>query len=130
MSGGVTLDWPPEYRQWAEAEHASDRVIPAPHAASSMPVAVSARRPAPLRVVSPPDGATFLIDPTLRREFQTVSLRVTGAEREPIEWRVDEAVVGTSVDGAAIDWPLATGRHVVSARTQRGGTARAAIFVK
>ena len=30
----------------------------------------------PLAIVNPPSGATYLIDPTLRREFQTLPLRV------------------------------------------------------
>ena len=30
----------------------------------------------PLEIVNPPAGATYLIDPTLRREFQTLPLRV------------------------------------------------------
>ena len=49
-----------------------------------------------LRVVSPPDGAVYLVDPTLRREFQTIGLRATSAASTRIEWRVDGSPIGTS----------------------------------
>ena len=83
-----------------------------------------------LRVVSPPDGAVYLIDPTLRREFQTVGLRATSVAKARIEWRVDGSPVGTSDAGAAFDWPLAVGRHVVSASDSEGHRAEAAIVIK
>jgi len=82
-----------------------------------------------LRVMSPPDGAVYLVDPTLRREFQTIGLRATSASTR-IEWRVDGSPVGTSEKDAALDWPLAVGRHVVTASDSRGHRADAAIVVK
>ena len=48
----------------------------------------------PLEIVNPPAGATYLIDPTLRREFQTLPLRVVAASPGTIEWQVAGRVVG------------------------------------
>jgi penicillin-binding protein 1C len=84
----------------------------------------------PLRVVSPPDGAVYLIDPTLRREFQTLPLRATASDALDVDWRVDGRPVGRGSAGADVDWPLAAGAHLVSARDARGREATAAIVVK
>ena len=84
----------------------------------------------PLRIVSPPDGAVYLIDPTLRRDFQTLPLRATGSGRGVIEWRVDDQVVRRGDPGSAVDWPLIPGRHVITARDVAGHLAQAAVIVK
>ena len=73
-----------------------------------------------LRVVNPPEGATYLIDPTLRREFQTLPLRAA-AGPTAIEWRVD----GEPVGRAASDAP-SPGRSRPGATSCRRATARAA----
>jgi hypothetical protein len=80
--------------------------------------------------VSPPDGAVYLIDPTLRREFQTIPLRAAVADASDIEWRIDGRSVGRGAAGAAVDWPLAAGAHVVTARDPQGREAGVAIVVK
>jgi membrane carboxypeptidase/penicillin-binding protein PbpC len=81
-------------------------------------------------IVSPADGATYLIDPTLRREFQRLTLRVAGAATGRIEWRVDGRRLA-SVDGAvAIAWSLVPGRHRIQARDARGRMAEASITVR
>ena len=80
--------------------------------------------------MNPPDGAVYLIDPTLRSEFQRIGLRATSAANSRIEWRVDGSPVGTSEVDGAVDWPLAVGRHVVTASDSRGRLADAAIVVK
>jgi membrane carboxypeptidase/penicillin-binding protein PbpC len=79
--------------------------------------------------VSPLAGATFLRDSTLRPEFQTLPLRARGA-RGPVEWRVAGALIGTSSDGNAVRWPLATGQHRVEARDSAGRTAVVTIHVR
>ena len=83
-----------------------------------------------MHVLNPPDGAVYLIDPTLRREFQTLRLRASIEAGGRIEWRVDGSLVGTSQPGGTLDWPLAAGAHVVSARDGRGGRGEAAFVVK
>ena len=62
----------------------------------------------PLAIVSPPDGATYLIDPTLRREFQTLPLRAVSAGGGPIEWRVSGRLVGSA--RPPTDWPRVAAR--------------------
>lgn len=81
-------------------------------------------------MVSPPAGAVYLIDPTLRREFQTIGLRGTGGGAASLEWRVDGRPIGTSGSDAALDWPLEAGRHVISAHDDRGRRAEAEIVVR
>ena len=112
--------WPSEYLVWARSSGAL----------AAAPAAELASTPAVLRVVNPPDGATYLIDPTLRREFQTLPLRAAAGGRATIEWRVDGQPVGRAAGDAAVPWPLATGRHVVSARDGDGRQADAAIVVR
>jgi penicillin-binding protein 1C len=146
-SGGVAVKWPQEYVAWARTHGVYDRVTPLPTRASDLvvqaprvartpvviaalaPAAVRASAPA-LRVVSPPDGAVYLIDPTLRRDFQTLALRAAAAEPADVEWRVDGRAVGRGAAEASIDWPLTAGAHVVTARDANGREASAAIVVK
>jgi membrane carboxypeptidase/penicillin-binding protein PbpC len=85
---------------------------------------------AAIRVLSPPDGAVYLIDPTLRREFQTIGLRVAIDNPSPLEWRVDDALVGTAASDSSFNWALTPGRHVISARDPQGRSASASILVK
>jgi penicillin-binding protein 1C len=145
--GAVGIKWPQEYVAWARTQGVYDRLTPLPARASDLaartphvgrtPVVTPAAAPAgarasapALRVVSPPDGAVYLIDPTLRRDFQTLPLRAAAAEPVDIEWRIDGRAVGRGTAGASIDWPLTAGAHVVTARDASGREARAAIVVK
>ena len=68
----------------------------------------SRRRPRPraratrerLRIVNPPPGATYLFDPTLRAEFQTLPLRaVADGRRARLTWEVDGRPVGSVARG-------------------------------
>ena len=131
---GVVVDWPAEYRAWASTERLLDRAVAAPlrvpPAAAPRAKPPIQRAPVELRVMNPPDGAVYLIDPTLRSEFQRIGLRATSAANSRIEWRVDGSPVGTSEVDGALDWPLAVGRHVVTASDSRGRRADAAIVVK
>jgi membrane carboxypeptidase/penicillin-binding protein PbpC len=73
------------------------------------------RRPERLRIVNPPPGATYLFDPTLRAEFQTLPLRAVADSRAArLEWEVDGRAVGASPADRALDWPLARGEHTVA----------------
>jgi penicillin-binding protein 1C len=102
-------DWPPELRDWARRAH--PEVKPAP----------STKHASVLRIANPANGATFLIDPTLRREFQTLRLRASAASR--VTWQVNGQRV-------ANEWPLAPGRHTVTAMDDRGQHDSVTIFVK
>jgi penicillin-binding protein 1C len=126
--GPVTI-WPAEYRAWA-ANHtgsAEVRVAAARSQVASAPAAPSTRA---LEIVSPADGSTYLIDPTLRREFQTLSLRAVAPRRGRIEWTVDGREIGEADADAKVDWPLAAGKHRITARDQDGRTAEAHIVVR
>jgi penicillin-binding protein 1C len=128
----VIVNWPPEYKAWASSQHLADRTIAVVArdrtTSASAHQTIERAQPAPFHVVSPPDGAVYLIDPTLRREFQTLPLRAVAEDRGPIEWRVDGVRVGTSA--GALDWPLSPGRHTFIARATGGREAAAAITVK
>lgn len=142
---GLVTYWPAEYRQWAR-ERGMDGISQAGSRASGRPAAVRASaansratarvrgsaspRNVPLAIVSPPDGATYLIDPTLRREFQTLPLRATSAGGGPIEWRVSGHVVGAAAADAELEWPLAPGTHRIEARDTRGHTREATVVVR
>jgi penicillin-binding protein 1C len=128
---GVITIWPPKYREWARANHRLD--------ASRPPIVASARSPrppaaavarGPVEIVNPPTGATYFIDPTLRREFQTLGLRVVTSAPGTIEWKINDRALGSSSSEAALDWPLSPGTHRISARDQRGNVAEASVVVK
>ena len=75
--------------------------------------------------MNPPSGATYLIDPTLRREFQTLPLRVVAATPGTIEWQVAGRVVGSSSSEAALMWPLSPESTASPRATSAGGLRRA-----
>ena len=147
---GLLTFYPPEYRQWAGARGldagiarkagrevallSSPHTAP-PHLARTEGAATGTERDtggaaAPLTIVSPPDGATYLIDPTLRRQFQTLPLRAVSAAGGPIEWTVSGQVVGSADAGSTVDWPLAPGRHQIVARDRQGRTAGTHVTVR
>ena len=102
-----TINWPDEYRAWA-APRTPDKTLPPP-------------RVARLKVTNPPDGATYYIDPTLRTQFQTLSLRAIAHSK--IEWHVDDRRV-------ASNWPLTPGTHTITATDDDGHRDAVKIFVK
>jgi penicillin-binding protein 1C len=137
---GVRIAWPAEYRAWAADAGlltplavASDRALhtaPRPELAPAAARAVSPAKTPELRILNPPENAIYLIDPTLRREFQTLSLRAVGASRGEVEWSVDGDAVGVSEDGRPLHWPLSPGRHAVAVRDRHGNRTETSILVK
>jgi penicillin-binding protein 1C len=125
---GLLTVWPAPYRQWAR-DHGLDR-----DASSSRPsvhvVAATSSQSRALHIASPPDGATYLIDPTLRRDFQALSLRAVATTSGPIRWTVDDRVLGTSDSDRSTSWSLVPGRHVFRVRDGAGQTAQAEIVVR
>jgi penicillin-binding protein 1C len=128
---GLHVVWPVEYRQWAQQERllttevafdATPRVVKA--------VATHSEPAAPLRIVSPPSGATYLIDPTLRREFQTLPLRAISERMSEVTWSVDGRSLGRVSSTGNLAWPLVPGVHTFSARDAAGNTAAATITVR
>jgi penicillin-binding protein 1C len=82
-----------------------------------------------LAIVSPADGSTYLIDPTLRREFQAIPLRVAAAAGDVL-WSVGNRTIGKAGSDDALEWPLVPGRHRIVARDSRGQSAEAIITVR
>jgi penicillin-binding protein 1C len=118
-SDRVVVDWPPAYRAWARQQgllvSGSDRLVPAAASVTKAVTARAAAAAARLRIVNPPPGATYLFDPTLRAQFQTLPLRaVAEASAATLTWEVDGRAVGTSSADRALDWPLARGEHTVA----------------
>lgn len=129
--GAPAVDWPGTYRGWASA-----RGLLAP----SRPSLAGPLRPASLRrrgaaapeIENPPDGATYLLDPTLRREFQALRLTARAeAGAGTLAWSVDgRRVLGAGRAAEGPDWPLAPGAHLIEVTDAQGRSARARIFVK
>jgi penicillin-binding protein 1C len=126
--GGLLTVWPSEYRQWAR-DHGLDREAAGSRESKDAVVAVASRSNE-LRISSPPDGATYLIDPTLRREFQALSLRAVTSAPGPLEWSVDGRSIGANDSTRATAWPLVPGRHTFRVRDAAGQNAEATIAVR
>lgn len=127
---GVLVFWPPEYREWAKARgFDNDAVAAQPASVTDHP---KLHRPAADRfvIVSPPSEAIYLIDPTLRHEFQTLPLRSIGGSQGPVDWTVDGRPVGNSRPDRSVMWPLVRGAHRVGARDASGRTDEINILVK
>jgi penicillin-binding protein 1C len=132
---GLLVVWPAEYRQWAKQNgrladpwRYADKAF-ASKASSAGSTVAPARRVA-LEITNPPSGATYLIDPTLRREFQTLPLRVVASRPGRIVWSVDGQPAGESSSDAALMWPLTPGAHYITARDEQGRSAETTVIVK
>ena len=118
--------WPLEYQAWAH-----DRgLLSTGAAAAGPPSDRPSRADGQLRIINPPTGATYLIDPTLRAEFQTLGLRAASTAGGPIEWHVDARAVGTGAANERVEWPLVPGAHTITARDQQGHRSVVSIVVK
>jgi penicillin-binding protein 1C len=138
--GGLLTMLPPEYAAWARggaAEEAGGATAQSVGTGAEVPVTHAQAARASLRVrtdtglaiVSPAEGATYLIDPTLRPEFQRLSLKAVAAYGAT-EWKVNGRVVGTTRAGAGLAWTLTRGRHRITVRDERGRVAEASITVR
>jgi penicillin-binding protein 1C len=136
---GVLTVWPAEFREWAgrhaaamarpaaesSREPAIRRVATTPTAATRSPRAEPA-----FRLANPPTGATYLIDPTLRPEFQTLPLRVVSASPTRVEWSVNGSRLGEASSESPLEWRLRPGRHSIVARDARGNVAESVVVVR
>lgn len=157
LSGASANDWcPNRKREWVAAEtepapctwHHRDggevvTLVPAEfltrtdvvRAVAAVPGVTSGeaqrthRESTRLSIVSPADGSTYLIDPTLRREFQTLPLKAINGSGD-VAWTVNGRPLGRPSGAAPLEWPLATGRHVLTARDARGREATSTIVVR
>ena len=116
-------------REWAVATAAprlaSRRQFePASHGSAPL----RAPRPtAALQMLNPPTGATYLIDPTLRPEFQTLPLRVVAPAPTQIEWTVNGTPIGARSSEAVLDWRLRPGLHLIAARDTHGNVVESRV---
>ena len=105
----------------AGSAHQDRVVLPAEYRAwepvGRLPLAVSGS--SDLRVVNPPNGATYWIDPTLRSQFQALQLKATA----PVTWIVD----GRRTND---EWSLAGGKHTITAVDRDGRRDSVTITVR
>ena len=126
---GLLTVWPPEYREWARTQGVrDDQGVERARNVGSAAAGTSRHRV--FRISSPPDGATYLVDPTLRRDFQALPLRVVTSLAGEIQWTVDGRDLGSMSSERAMTWPLRPGRHVFEARDHAGQLARAIVTVR
>jgi penicillin-binding protein 1C len=119
QDGEVVTRWPEKYRRWAAAE--GHQVTPRP--------AKTSAATAGLRIMTPQADAVYLIDPTLRAEFQTLPLAADGAVGR-VQWSINGREAGSADASSPLHWPLTPGRHTIVARDERGRTARTTFLVK
>jgi len=109
-----SMDCPAIEREWLPIEnrvefcswhHADTVTLPAEYRAWSEHTA----KTAVLRILNPANGTTFLVDPTLRREFQALRLKATAT----VTWIVDG-------DRSGDEWPLSSGKHIITAIDNAG----------
>ena len=134
---GLLTIWPERYRTWARAQGLLQDERPAiMQASASAPgPTVSRERTTrgelgPLEIVNPAAEATYMIDPTLRAEFQTLPLRASGVRGGEVAWSIDGIEAGRSSSDEPFHWPLALGAHKITARDARGRTAEVSVLVR
>jgi len=130
-AGGGVVDWPAEYRPWAAEQGllAAPRRRPATPAQAASVFLRHTGEPA-IAIASPPSGATYSIDPTLRTEFQAVPLRAATPTKTAVEWRINDRSLGSTSSDMPLMWPLRPGTHHIVARDPEGHTAEATILVR
>jgi len=125
---GLLTIYPAEFRAWA-GEGQGAPVLRHP----SIAAAVGGKTPAgerTLAIANPPAGAIYSVDPTLRREYQSLPLRAVTGRPTTVTWLVDGALVGTASSERVLPWPLAVGAHEIEARDAEGRRARTRVVVK
>lgn len=126
---GLLTILPAQYSAWEGSKRPKSS-----NASRSGPLTGSPRGPRPqpsaLAIASPPGGATYLIDPTLRREFQSLTLRATVAQPTRISWSVNGRKIGDVASDQPLSWSLTPGTHHIVARDAAGREATATIVVR
>jgi penicillin-binding protein 1C len=133
--GALVTVWPEPFKLWARTSSGvSMTTLKERRRDVALPVALSSERRLdarrPLTIVRPLGGAVYLIDPTLRPEFQTLPLAADGASPGAVEWYVNGALVGRSPSDGALRWPLQPGPHRITARDSAGRAAETSVTVR
>ncbi len=115
----IESEWlpPSDHVEFCSWHHREGVELPAEYRA--LDANVRTAEPAVLHVLNPPNGATYLIDPTLRREFQALRLRASA----PVTWIVD----GRHTQE---EWPLRGGKHTITAVDGEGRCDSVTITVR
>ena len=135
VDGQVVTVWPAAYRNWARDNGVATpvAVIAAETDGKRSRATTTARthdEATGLRIVAPLAGAVFLIDPTLRPEFQALPLRAAGASPGSVEWFVNGAPIGSAAADAALRWPMTRGTHEITVRDAAGRTADTRVVIR
>ena len=142
--GEVITVWPDAYRQWARTAGAAHSTVSANVRSADLQVGVPLdvrtvgsppgqsprHRDATLAITAPLAGALYLIDPTLRAEFQRLPLRAAGGAPGTLEWFVDDRVIGRTSRDEPIWWPLTRGQHEIAVRDEAGSRATTRVVVR
>lgn len=131
---GLVTVWPGPFQRWAKTSgFLSTTQKDTRGDFTAAPTASFSRQKdsrGALTIVRPLGGAVYLIDPTLRPEFQTLPLAAEGASSGVVEWFVNDTSVGRAASDGNLRWPLAVGTHTITARDATGRTATATITVR
>lgn len=107
---------------WAIARVTPPDLCPLVHAtaaslAPTPPPAPQADPPPPVRILSPADGATYRLLPSVYRTVtQKLPLEAAADGLPPgtrLHWFVDDRPVGTTLPRETLFWPLRRGRHAI-----------------
>ena len=82
-----------------------------------------------LTITRPLGGALFLLDPSLRPEFQALTFSARGGEG-PLEWFLNGTSLAIVDDDRGVRWPLQRGRHRISVKDRRGNMDETTITVR
>jgi membrane carboxypeptidase/penicillin-binding protein PbpC len=138
---GLITVWPEPYREWARSAGLLPpgpepiAVLAAAPAEAIEPKVLSDARPLGRRddkrltITRPLGGALFLLDPSLRPEFQALTFSARGGDG-PLEWFVNGASIAVVNQERGVRWPLARGRQRISVKDQRGEMAETIIVVR
>ncbi len=146
-SDGVVTAWPAQYRPWAktagligDADIGESGNLESGNLESGNLKSGNLKSPdlqiskfssagAQLAIVQPIGGAVYLLDPTLRAEFQSLPLRASGGIGT-LRWFIDGEPLATAGGDDTVRWPLARGAHDVTVRDASGRAAGTHIVVR
>jgi penicillin-binding protein 1C len=127
---GLVTVWPETYRDWARSAGLLNTRPIVARPTTATPARGASAAPTSLAIVAPLAGAVYLLDPTLRREFQALALRATGGAPGAREWFVDGSRLGVARDDEPLPWPLESGPHAFAVRDASGRTATTTVTVR
>jgi penicillin-binding protein 1C len=122
---GLLTVYPPIFRQWSLAENQR-----APEIAERITLRQGGSPQAALSIASPPAGAIYSVDPTLRAEYQALPLRAVTELPTPLTWIVDGRLFRTASSERPVTWPLVVGRHTIEVHDATGARAQTWVVVR